>query len=69
MLVYTDRFDDPNLAGEMTVTVTLKAVSVSAELTVVQEGIPDLIPVEACYLGWQEPLRKLAKLIEPKFQD
>lgn len=65
LLVYTDRFDDPNLAGEMTVTVTLKAVSVGAELTVVQEGIPDLIPVEACYLGWQESLRKLAKLVEP----
>ncbi|MFC4272677.1 polyketide cyclase [Sneathiella chungangensis] len=64
-LVYTDRFDDPNLPGEMTVTVTLKAVSVGTEMTVVQEGIPDLIPQEACYLGWQESLRKLAKLVEP----
>jgi len=64
-LVYTDRFDDPNLPGEMTVTVTLKAVSVGTEMTVVQEGIPDLIPEEACYLGWQESLRKLAKLVEP----
>ncbi len=64
-LVYTDRFDDPNLSGEMTVTVTLKAVSVGTEMTVVQEGIPDLIPQEACYLGWQESLRKLAKLVEP----
>ena len=64
-LVYTDRFDDPNLPGEMTVPVTLKAVSVGTDMTVVQEGIPDLIPEEACYLGWQESLRKLAKLVEP----
>ena len=65
-LVYTDRFDDPNLPGEMKVTVILKAVSVGAEMTVEQEGIPDMIPVEACYLGWQESLRKLAKLVEPE---
>lgn len=65
-LVYTDTFDDPNLPGEMTVTVTLKAVSVGTEMTVVQEGIPDLIPPEACYLGWQESLRKLARLVEPE---
>ncbi|MEZ5778185.1 MAG: SRPBCC family protein [Paracoccaceae bacterium] len=65
-LVYTDRFDDANLPGEMNVTVTLKAVSVGTEMTVVQEGIPDLIPLEACYLGWQESLRKLAKLVEPE---
>ena len=64
-LVYTDRFDDPNLPGEMTVTVTLKAVPVGTEMTVVQEGIPDMIPEAACYLGWQESLRKLAKLVEP----
>lgn len=64
-LVYTDTFDDPNLPGEMRVTVTLKAVSVGTEMSVVQENIPDLIPVEACYLGWQESLRKLAKLVEP----
>jgi uncharacterized protein YndB with AHSA1/START domain len=64
-LVYTDAFDDPNLPGEMTVTVTLKEVSVGTEMTVVQENIPDLIPLEACYLGWQESLRKLAKLVEP----
>ena len=64
-LVYTDRFDDPNLPGEMTVTVTLKAVAVGTEMTVVQEGIPDMIPEAACYLGWQESLRKLAKLVEP----
>lgn len=66
MLVYTDTFDDPNLPGEMKVTVTLKAVSVGTEMTVKQEGIPDLIPQEACYLGWQESLRKLAKLVEPE---
>ena len=63
---YTDRFDDPNLPGEMQVTVTLKQVSVGTELTVVQEGIPDAIPVEACYLGWQESLRNLARLVEPE---
>ncbi|EHK56287.1 SRPBCC family protein [Allomesorhizobium alhagi] len=66
MLVYSDVFDDPNLPGEMKVTVTLKAVSVGTEMTVVQENVPDLIPVEACYLGWQESLRKLAKLVEPE---
>lgn len=64
-LVYTDSFDDPNLPGEMKVTVTLKAASVGTEMTVVQEGIPDLIPTEACYLGWQESLRKLTRLVEP----
>ena len=65
-LVYTDRFDDANLPGEMKVTVTLKGVSVGTELLAVQEGIPDLIPPEACYLGWQESLRKLARLVEPE---
>jgi uncharacterized protein YndB with AHSA1/START domain len=65
-LVYTDRFDDPNLPGEMKVTVGLKAVSVGAEMFIEQEGVPDLIPLEACYLGWQESLRKLAKLVEPE---
>lgn len=65
-LVYTDRFDDPNLPGEMKVTVELKAVSVGTELTVVQDGVPDVIPLEACYLGWQDSLRKLAKLVEPE---
>ncbi len=65
-LVYTDSFDDPNLPGEMTVTVTLKAVSVGTEITIEQQGIPDVIPREACYLGWQESLRKLAKLVEPE---
>jgi uncharacterized protein YndB with AHSA1/START domain len=65
-LVYTDKFDDPNLPGEMTVTVTLKQVSVGTELNIVQEGIPDVIPAEACYLGWQESLLNLAKIVEPE---
>ena len=65
-LVYTDRFDDPNLPGEMEVTVSLKAVSVGTEITIEQTGVPDLIPLEACYLGWQDSLRKLAKLVEPE---
>ncbi|NNU81039.1 SRPBCC family protein [Halovulum dunhuangense] len=64
-IVYTDAFDDPNLPGEMRVTVTLKAVSVGTEMTVLQENVPDVIPPEACYLGWQESLRKLARLVEP----
>ena len=61
---WTDRFDDPNLPGVMTVTVRLKPVSVGTEVSIVQEGIPDPIPVEACYLGWQESLALLAKLVE-----
>jgi uncharacterized protein YndB with AHSA1/START domain len=65
LLVYTDVFDDPNLPGEMKLTVTLKAVSVGAEMPAVQENVPSVIPAEACILGWQESLRKLAKLIEP----
>jgi uncharacterized protein YndB with AHSA1/START domain len=65
-LVYTDRFDDPNLPGEMRVTVSLKAVSVGTEVNIEQEGVPDVIPPEACYLGWQESLHKLAKLVEPE---
>ncbi len=64
-LRYNDRFDDPNLPGEMSVTVDLKAVSVGTELSIMQEGIPEAIPLEACYLGWQESLRKLARLVEP----
>ena len=63
---YTDRFDDPNLPGELRVTVTLKKVAVGTELTIVQEGLPDALPVEACYLGWQESLRNLARLVEPE---
>lgn len=68
-LVYTDKFDDPNMPGEMKVTVTLKGVSCGTEMTIVQEGIPDMIPLESCYLGWQESLRKFAKLVEPDIQD
>jgi uncharacterized protein YndB with AHSA1/START domain len=63
-LRYTDRFDDPNLPGEMTVTVTFVAVSVGTELNVLQEGIPDAIPAEQCYLGWQQSLVLLGKLVE-----
>jgi uncharacterized protein YndB with AHSA1/START domain len=64
-LRYTDKFDDPNLPGQIQVTVTLKKVSLGTELNIVQEGLPDAIPPEACYLGWQESLRNLAKLVEP----
>jgi len=64
-LRYTDKFDDPNMPGEMTVTITLKKVLVGTELSIVQEGVPDVIPVEACYLGWQESLENLKKLVEP----
>jgi uncharacterized protein YndB with AHSA1/START domain len=64
--VHTDRFDDPNLPGEMQTTITLKKVSCGAELSIVQEGIPDVIPPEACTLGWQECLRLLAELVEPE---
>ena len=65
-LVYTDKFDDPNLPGQIQVTVTLKNVSCGTELHIVQEGLPDVIPPEACYLGWQESLRNLARLVEPE---
>jgi uncharacterized protein YndB with AHSA1/START domain len=61
---YSDKFDDPNLPGEMNTTITLKTVSCGTELNVVQEGVPDAIPPEACYLGWQESLILLAKLVE-----
>ena len=67
-LRYTDKFDDPNLPGEMQVTVSLKKVSVGTEIDIVQEGIPDAIPAEACYLGWQESLRNLARLVEPEIR-
>jgi uncharacterized protein YndB with AHSA1/START domain len=66
---YSDRFDDPNLPGQMEATVTLRAVACGTELTVVQEGIPEVIPVEMCYLGWQESLAQLAKLVEPVIPD
>ena len=68
-LRYTDVFDDPKLAGEMQTRVTFTAVSVGTELHVVQEGIPAMIPAEACYLGWQESLRQLAQLVEPEIPD
>lgn len=64
-LHYTDVFDDPNLPGEIQVIVTLKAVSVGTEIKIVQENLPDAIPLEACYLGWQQSLRNLARLVEP----
>ena len=63
---YTDNFDDPNLPGEMRVTVMLKNVSCGTEVNIVQEGVPDVIPAEACYLGWQESLTLLAQLVEPE---
>jgi uncharacterized protein YndB with AHSA1/START domain len=68
-LRYTDRFDDPNLQGVMQVTVSLRQVSCGTELNVLQEGIPDAIPLEACYLGWQESLTQLAKLVEAEIRD
>jgi uncharacterized protein YndB with AHSA1/START domain len=68
-LRYTDRFDDPNLPGEMQVTVTLRKVLCGTELTIVQEGIPSVIPTEMCYLGWQESLAMLANLVEPEIPD
>lgn len=66
---YTDRFDDPNLPGEMITTITLRQVSCGTELNIVQEGVPAFIPAEACYLGWQESLAQLAKLVEPEIPD
>lgn len=64
-LRYTDTFDDPNLPGEMTVTVSLKKVLVGTELNITQEGVPDALPLEGCYLGWQQSLENLARLVEP----
>jgi len=66
---YTDRFDDPNLPGEMQVTVTLKQVSCGTELNITQEGLPEAIPLEMCYLGWQESLSQLKKLVEPEIPE
>jgi uncharacterized protein YndB with AHSA1/START domain len=66
---YTDKFDDPNLTGEMQVTVTLKQVSVGTEVDIAQAGVPDVIPAEACHLGWQESLALLAKLVEAEIPD
>jgi uncharacterized protein YndB with AHSA1/START domain len=68
-LRYTDVFDDPNLPGEMLTTVSLAKVMCGTEVSIVQEGIPDMIPVEMCYLGWQESLAQLAKLVEPEIPD
>jgi len=69
LIRYTDAFDDPALPGEMLTTVSLSAVSCGTELRVVQEGLPEVIPVEACYLGWQESLTLLAKLVEAEIPD
>ncbi|CAN5694174.1 hypothetical protein BH10BAC2_BH10BAC2_04670 [soil metagenome] len=66
---YTDQFDDPNLSGEMITSVWLQKVMCGTDLKIVQEGIPSVIPVEMCYLGWQESLEKLAKLVEPEIPD
>ena len=66
---YTDKFDDPNLPGEMQATITLKKVSCGTELNIAQEGVPAVIPAEACYLGWQESLTLLAKLVEAEIPD
>jgi uncharacterized protein YndB with AHSA1/START domain len=68
-LRYTDNFDDPNLPGEIQVTVILKKVSLGTEMTIVQEGLPTVIPLEACYVGWQQSLNNLAKLVEPEIPD
>jgi uncharacterized protein YndB with AHSA1/START domain len=68
-LRYTDNFDDPNLPGEIQVTVILKKVSLGTEMTIVQEGLPPVIPLEACYVGWQQSLNNLAKLVEPEIPD
>lgn len=66
---YSDKFDDPNLPGEMTTTVSLRQVSCGTELHIEQSGIPDMIPVEMCYLGWQESLDKMIRLVEPQIPD
>ena len=69
LLRYTDKFDDPSLPGVLQVTVSLKAVSCGTELSIVQEGIPEVIPVEMCHLGWQESLAMLALLVEPEIKE
>jgi uncharacterized protein YndB with AHSA1/START domain len=66
---YTDKFDDPNLPGEMVTTIALKKVSCGTEVSIVQEGLPAAIPADACYLGWQDSLVSLAKLVEPEIPD
>ncbi|MGH9773177.1 MAG: SRPBCC family protein [Candidatus Acidiferrales bacterium] len=69
LIRYTDKFDDPNMAGEIQVSVSLKAVSCGTEIDIVQAGLPEVIPVEMCYLGWQESLAQLANLVEPEIPD
>lgn len=69
LIRYSDEFDDPNLPGSMQVTVSLRAVSCGTEVTIVQDGIPDVIPTELCYVGWQESLALLAQLVEPEIPD
>jgi uncharacterized protein YndB with AHSA1/START domain len=69
LIKYTDRFDDPNLPGEMQVTIHFRKVICGTELEIVQEGIPEMIPVEMCYLGWQQSLHMLAQLVEPEIRD
>ena len=69
LLKYTDKFDDPNLPGEMTTTISLRKNLAGTEIKITQEGIPSVIPVEMCYLGWQESLEKLMKLVEPEIPD
>jgi uncharacterized protein YndB with AHSA1/START domain len=69
LIKYSDRFDDPNMPGDMITTVRLTKVSCGTDIHIVQEGIPDVIPVEMCYLGWQESLEKLKKLVEPNIPD
>lgn len=69
LLKYSDKFDDPNLPGEMTTTVSLKKTIAGTEIKITQDGIPSAIPVEMCYLGWQDSLEKLAKLVEPEIPD
>jgi uncharacterized protein YndB with AHSA1/START domain len=66
---YTDHFDDPNLPGKMSATITFRRVSCGTEVSILQEGVPEVIPVEMCYLGWQESLMQLAKLVEPEIVD
>jgi uncharacterized protein YndB with AHSA1/START domain len=69
LIRHTDRFDDPNLPGEMQVTIQFRKVSVGTEVNITQEGVPDVIPAEACYLGWQESLTLLTQLVEPHIAD
>ena len=66
---YSDKFDDSNLPGEMITTVTIKQVSCGSDVSIVQEGVPDVIPAEMCYLGWQESIEQLVKLVEPEIPD